>query len=327
MNAKEKHGDKFDYSLIEPEHIQNKESKLPIICNDCFYFFTPTLHNHFQAETGAGCPLCSKKAPWTYLKFMNIVNTIHCHKYDYSQINPNDITGNESKLDIKCKCGYDWTTTIASHINSKSGCPQCAQQIKYTLGIFLSRASEIHIDINGEQKYDYSLITEEHIKNKDSLVPIKCKKCTKVFTPRISNFISKQSNCPCCKCSKGEQKCALYMKRKDILFEDQVGIEDLPRKKFDFLITHNGSKFFLEYDGEQHFRYTPFFNKTFERFLQRQEIDVLKTKAVLEAGHNIIRIDYTQINNVGFHIQKALELNQRTYFSDEELYLYITEEL
>lgn len=67
------------------------------------------------------------------------------------------------------------------------------------------------------------------------------------------------------------------------------------------------------------------FDKTLDKFITRSEIDVLKSKAGIENDH-IIRIDYTQINNVGYHIEKDLILEQKIYFSNDELYIYITDQ-
>jgi hypothetical protein len=56
----------------------------------------------------------------------------------------------------------------------------------------------------------------------------------------------------------------------------------------------------------------------------RQETDILKTTIALKNNYNIIRIDYKQIDNVEFHINEALRLADKTYFSTPELYTYIT---
>lgn len=51
---------------------------------------------------------------------------------------------------------------------------------KYTLSVFLERAKEVHGD-----KYDYSLVREEHIKISRSKVPVICKLCNHTWSPVI----------------------------------------------------------------------------------------------------------------------------------------------
>lgn len=69
------------------------------------------------------------------------------------------------------------------------------------------------------------------------------------------------------------------------------------------------------------------FHKNTAHFTQRQEIDILKTIKGIQAGYYIIRIDYTQINNIDVHITRALNSLNSTYFSDPIMYKYITDML
>lgn len=57
-----------------------------------------------------------------------------------------------------------------------------------------------------------------------------------------------------------------------------------------------------------------------EEFLDRQMGDVEKSNIAISEGYRIIRIDYTQINNIEYHIQLAFKLEQSIYFSTPILY-------
>lgn len=48
----------------------------------------------------------------------------------------------------------------------------------------------------------------------------------------------------------------------------------------------------LEYDGEQHFEYTPFFHESYEDFEDAVERDKIKEELLRENGVNLIRFDY-----------------------------------
>lgn len=128
---------------------------------------------------------------WTLERFLERAVEIHANKYDYSAITSDHIKGYRSKVPLTCNtCAYEWTPRIDDHINSKSGCPSCSGRLKWTLERFLERATKL----NGD-KYDYSMITQEHIKNKFSLIPIQCNICFHQWAPRLDNHINLKQGC------------------------------------------------------------------------------------------------------------------------------------
>lgn len=319
--TKNVHGDKYNYSFIKQEDIKGKDSKILVICNNCNYEWHPKIHNHIYHK--GGCPKCSLKAPWIYDELIKRAIEIHGNKYNYSLIKPEDIKNVNSRLDLICNnCSYEWSPSLGSHINSKCDCPQCMKQIKFTVANFKQRAIEIH----GE-KYDYGLVTEDHIKSNESFIPIKCNKCCKIWSPSITNFINNHSGCPRCKCSKGELKCLQYLETNDIIFKEQFSIHYNSRMKYDFMIDYENEKFLLEFDGLQHFEFIEFFFKNLVDFNYRQEIDIQKTIDGINNGYKIIRIDYDEINNIQYHLDIALNEKNITYFSNQNLYSHIIDRL
>lgn len=85
-----------------------------------------------------------------------------------------------------------------------------------------------------------------------------------------------------------------------ILLHDNPEIE----KQFDWLINPDTGynlkldayfpkyKLAIEYDGIQHYEYTPAFDETYNKFLNRQKRDKLKEKLCKENGIKLIRIKY-----------------------------------
>jgi len=119
---------------------------------------------------------------------------IHGEKYDYSAITDEDIKGCTSKIPLRCKsCEHRWSPTISDHITKHSGCPKCTGRIRYTLKSFVEKATDIHGD-----KYDYSAITEDHIKGKNSKVPLKCNLCRYEWSSSISVHIRAKNGCRMC---------------------------------------------------------------------------------------------------------------------------------
>lgn len=91
-------------------------------------------------------------------------------------------------------------------------------------------------------------------------------------------------------------------------------LDSLPRRRYDFQFTHNNRSYLVEFDGEQHFRYVPFFHNYDEKvFEKKKRVDILKTLHAYKGGYRLIRIDYTQIDRVREHIEKALHNLDDTY--------------
>jgi len=312
------HGNKYFYGLVKPEDIQGGNSKIKLWCGKCDYYWNPTISAHING--GTGCRSCAKMLPVTYDSFIKSTQTVHRDKYSYELVSPDDIKGAKSVINIIClTCKYQWPTTIDSHINSKYNCPRCLQCLTHTLETLICKIIEIH-----GNKIDYSLIKDEHIRNNRSNVPLVCNKCKKCWSPTIATLVNKKCGCPRCKISKGERACLKILLSKNICVEEQFKIKELGRKKFDFMIEHEGSKYIIEFDGAQHFKFVEFFHKDIKTFIARQETDILKTSIALKNGYNIIRIDYKQIDNIEFHISEALKLRNKYYFSTPKLYTYIT---
>lgn len=56
---------------------------------------------------------------------------------------------------------------------------------------------------------------------------------------------------------------------------------------------------------------------------KKQQIDIMKTVSAIIEGYHMIRIDYTQINNISSHIEQAFLLKQKLYLSTPKLYGYL----
>ena len=319
LRAKEIHGDKYNYSLINSNHIKNKYSYVPVQCNQCLYQWLPSVHGHISSKNG--CPSCAGNIGWDLTRFIMIAKNIHGDKYDYSLISESDIKNAHSKPTIKCNlCVYQWNPTIINHIHNKSGCPNCAGVSRWTFESFLQYAKQIHND-----KYDYSLIKTENVYNAESKMLIICKNCLFQWYATIDNHINGKTGCPNCHASKGENECKRVLTKLGIPFNIQFGISN-SRKKYDFILLYNGQYFILEYDGEQHFKYSPYFHQNMENFEIRKQRDIQYTLDAIKSNYKIIRIDYTQEKHIEQHIINALNLGN-IYYLSSQIYSHITEHL
>ncbi len=113
--AIQKHGDKYDYSLVE---YKNSRTKIKIIC-PTHYIFEQTPDCHFNR----GCDKCGGTATLTTNEFIEKSKNIHKDKYDYSLVN---YKNNSTKVKIICSNHGIFEQEPSSHINHKNGCPKCA---------------------------------------------------------------------------------------------------------------------------------------------------------------------------------------------------------
>lgn len=106
------------------------------------------------------------------------------------------------------------------------------------------------------------------------------------------------------KISKGEQKIIDILNYYNIPYKREMSFTDLRGKKksylrFDFAIFKNNQLFCLiEYDGEQHFNFTPFFHKKLSDFKRQQEWDRRKNEYCIEHNILLIRIPYWDLDNI-----------------------------
>ena len=117
-----------------------------------------------------------------------------------------------------------WEPTVYAHTREQ-GCPGCINRIPWTLDRFIVRARKVH----GEY-YDYSRITEAHIGNCNSRIPVKCNKCFNCWTPTIDSHV-KGIGCPQYNTSKGEKACIIVLKDMNIEYRHKFNIFTLPRAK------------------------------------------------------------------------------------------------
>lgn len=129
------------------------------------------------------------------------------------------------------------------------------------------------------------------------------------------------------KATKGEKAARNSLKEIDSMFIYEFHLEALPKKRYDFKFIHESLPYILEIDGSQHFIFPSKFHRTQAKFRKYQKTDVLKTHIAIINGYRVIRIDYTQICNLDFHLTTALSKRSWLYLSNVEKYKYLTENL
>lgn len=141
IDAKIKHGDKYDYSRVI--YINNK-TKVEIVCN---------LHGGFLIAPGdhlkgQGCPECSyDKMRMKTDEFISKSSVIHRFKFDYSL---SECGSSSDTVKIICPHHGVFEQRASDHL-SGYGCGYCSGTKKLSTDEFITRCKEVH----GES-YDYS---------------------------------------------------------------------------------------------------------------------------------------------------------------------------
>lgn len=141
-DAREKHGDKYDYSKVE---YMNNYTKVCIICPEHGEFWQgPKDH-----AKGQGCPKCNGKYAPTIEEWIVSARKVHGNKYDYSNVK---YVNYETKVCIICPEHGEFWQTPNNHLSGK-GCYKCSGCYVPTTEEWIVSARKIHGD-----KYDYSKV-------------------------------------------------------------------------------------------------------------------------------------------------------------------------
>lgn len=182
------HLDQFDYSEIKIGDVINKSSRVILICTFCDHRFEQMVQNNV---VGHGCKKCANLLRWTLERFLIRAKEIYGNGFNYDLITETHINDHTSRVPIVCnRCLCIWNPTISNFIGKKNGCSHCR---RWNLKKFLAAAFEIH-----GNKYNYRLITEDHIKGSRSHIPIICNKCELYWEPALGRHIYAKTGCRRC---------------------------------------------------------------------------------------------------------------------------------
>lgn len=261
--AKLKHGDKYDYSLVD---YVNNITKVIIICKE-HGEFTQTPINYLRTN---GCSKCSGVYKSNTEEFIEKSIKIHGEKYDYSLV---DYKGNKEKIIIICKYHGEFLQRPNNHLYGQ-GCSKCAGIIKSDTNEFIEKSKKIY----GE-KYDYSKV--DYI-NSSTKVIIICKTHGEFLQKPIQHTHHK-SGCPFC---VNKTEGILYEKLQKYYpsLTPQFSPEWIGRKRFDFCIPEHN--IIIELDGIQHFKQVSNWSSPEEQHRNDKEKEELAT----EHNYCVIRL-------------------------------------
>lgn len=300
--ARQKHGSKYDYSLVQ---YTTTHTKVTILC---------PLHGAYEQRpnrhlSGDGCPVCGDARSGAAKTndtqhFINQATIVHGTTYDYALVS---YSGINELVTIICKQHGEFKQRASDHIHSGAGCPLCGNDGKRQSK--LKSPDQIVYESNKTHgsKYSYDL---ESIHNTSTKMVVTCTKHGP-FHVTPSNHIHNKSGCPKCNASSGERLIQLLLEDNDVLYETQhtfpqcVSPKGYPLR-FDFFLP--GFNIVIEYDGEQHYHPTRMRGVRnaydAEQLHQSTKInDNIKNEYVATKGIRIVRIPYYEKHNISAILQ------------------------
>lgn len=262
--------------------------------NSCGYEWMITPASFY---TGVRCPKCggkesARKRSLTKHMFCSRERDIQSGEYlmlgEYMNTNAKTLFKHDA-------CGYEWEITPGS-FHAGHRCPKCSMNAKLTKEEFCDREEDI---ISGE----YTILGDYITARKKTLFRHNFCGYKWMVTP---DKFYRGRRCPRCNESKGEKSIEALLHLSNLSFEPQKRFDTCRYKKtlpFDFYINDS---FLVEYDGEQHFMPNDYFGGD-EGFKLRQLRDNIKTKWAKDNGIPLVRIPYTEFDNIEQIIKDSVE--------------------
>jgi len=298
------HGSKYDYSKVE---YTNNYTPVTIVCPE---------HGEFNQKPAShlrrhGCLICCRVANrLTRTQFIEKANAVHGNKYDYSRVK---FTVTRGKVNIICPEHGKFRVQANNHLNGV-GCTICSNKPKRVFNTeqFIKRAKEVHGDL-----FDYSGVnyTRSAVD-----VLIHCKKDGHGgFFQRPLNHLSGYG-CPICSESKGEAAIRRLLLAQGVKFERQYVLPEVNLKlRYDFYLPE--SRTLIEFHGEQHYRYIPFFHRNGEDdLLAQKNRDDLIVHLAREFKYNYLEFNYRQLTDLSLSDFEHLVLSKLNKLKPKSLF-------
>lgn len=261
--------------------------KVHIKCKKCGTEFDSLPCNMISHKL-SGCPHCAvveqhKKQRKTHEHFLKEMEEIHPELTVLSSY-----VNAHKKVDMLCNtCGHTFSSKPCDLLHGK-GCPKCGGTMRKTHEEFVSLVKEINPTLSVISEY----------KNVKTEVKILCNVCGHVFHTKPHNILYSKTGCPKCSMPRGELLISRFLDENNITYIPQYKFDEcknIMQLPFDFFLPDNNVA--IEYDGIQHFEPIDHFGGN-DVFIKRKENDSIKTKYCKENNIKLIRIPYTEINNI-----------------------------
>ena len=247
--------------------------------------------NKFQSQNKRRCSACAKKEQYKEkrLPMTTVQDNIAALGCEYMS---GEYKNQKSKLTIRCSCGGLFVSRYDNLMAQGNGlCPSCSKKAGGR-----KQAYTIPEAALVAYAFDAELLSEEYT-NAHEKLRFRCR-CGREFSTSLNCFINAgKTMCDVCshRESKGERAIREWLDLHDVAYESQKRFIDCGGNRpfpFDFFLP--GLNICIEFDGEQHFEES----RLFKHHETTRAHDELKNKYCEENGLNLIRIPYTEYDNI-----------------------------
>lgn len=272
------HEIKYLYDRL-PDWIDTRNNQqIEVGCPLCNIYFKM---RSYSFSNGGNCKNCfsSGRKKASLEEFTIKARKVHGDKYTYSGYEGN-------KVKIMCPLHGEFLQDTRNHLMGE-GCPRCSiEKQSCKVSDFLKDAEPYLEDFEFEFPSDVIPATVP--------IRIRCKKCNAVFEKKRREFLNFPI-CPNCseKAYTGEKEIASFLTANNIPFESHKTFPDLSDQyplSYDFYIP--SMNLLLEYNGIQHYKRVPFFQRTEEAFRKQQLHDTMKREYAKNNNFAFMVISY-----------------------------------
>ena len=298
--AKEKHQNKYDYTLAKDDYIKI-DSKVRIICP----IHGETIQEARTHLKGHGCKQCgydnnSKEFRKSSISFIAEAKDVHNDTYDYSLV---EYKTCYDKVRIICPTHGIFEKSPNHHLKGQ-GCPNCSvksidiinnNRHRNIKANFIKKARNVHGD-----SFEYlSEYVDSYTK-----INIKCNKCGLLFKQKPHNHLS-GNGCPHCKISKGEKRIRVWLDNNNVEYYTEKWWDECRGKvrplPFDFWLPNKNMV--IEFQGRQHYEPVNFRNSLNEEeirnnFESTKRNDSIKKEFCINTNITLLEIPYWEMKNI-----------------------------
>jgi len=275
--------------IFNSEYINSKEN-IECECKIDGYKWDTTPNILLQ---GHGCPKCSGVLHKTHEEFVKELYNVNKNIMVIGKY----IT---ARIKILCKClidGCQWEGKPNDILNGH-GCPKCVNKYRRSHDEFIEDLYVVNPDIE----------VIDIFKNTKTKVLCKCK-IDNYEWPGLPEALLKGIGCPLCSSSKGEKEIVKFFKLINInyiqykTYEGLVGLGN-GLLSYDFYLSQYN--LLIEYQGEQHEQYIPWFHESYDDFLKQLEHDRRKREYAKKHNVKLLEIWYYDFDRIEEILQKEL---------------------
>lgn len=261
--------------------------------------------------------LVFKNRKWDTKTLLKQINIFYSDKnWDLSKVK---YTGYHEKVCIICnekdkltgeKHGEFFVEAYKLLNGSISNCPKCSGSYRYTTDDFIKRSRIIT-----EGKYTY-----EKTEYKSNKIPVT------LTCPIHGDFLVRPQDhfryligCPeCNEIHKGEKVITEYLNSKNIFHNhlyklNSENLIDCPNKDYveiDYYLEHNGRKIFIEFNGQQHYKFVYLFHKDISNFHRQLLRDLSVVNYARDNEIELLEIPYCDLSRVPEILDAFLEKSE-----------------